>query len=90
MTPWDRPHRTLLFRWPNQGPHSPRSIRPSNGRILTVFMHVTSYSWTDQSDHPYPDRLNLVFVGNVSIARGSIFQFFVYHTRAATWGRAGL
>ncbi|GAH40451.1 unnamed protein product, partial [marine sediment metagenome] len=64
---WDWRRRYILFRWPNQGPHSPQSVALSDGRILTVFMHDTQYSWTDSDRHPYVDKVNLAFVGNVSV-----------------------
>jgi hypothetical protein len=64
---WDWKHRFILFRWPNHGPHSPQSVSLSDGRILTVFMHDTQYSWTDGEAHPYRDGATLGIVGNVSV-----------------------
>ena len=64
---WDWKHRYILFRWPYPSTHSPQSVRLSDGRILTVLMHDTNFSWTDTGKHPYEDKLFPVFIGNVSV-----------------------
>lgn len=64
---WDWKHRYILFRWNNQITHSPQSVRLSDGRILTIFLHDTSYSWTDDGHPAERNGVNLVHLGNVSV-----------------------
>ena len=63
---WDWKHRYILFRWNNQVTHSPQSVWLSDGRILTIFQHDMSYSWTDSDLAPEKNGVNLVMLGNVS------------------------
>jgi len=45
---WDWEHRYILFRGTEGGQHSPQSVLLSDGRVLTVVMHPTSFSWKDE------------------------------------------
>ena len=49
---WDWERRCILYRTPDACPHSPQSAVLSDGRILTVLMDHTTYSWSDRSDEP--------------------------------------
>ena len=60
---WDWEHRFILFRWPNETMHSPQSVRLSDGRILTTFLHHTSFTWHDGERTWETNNMNL---GNVS------------------------
>ena len=64
---WDWERRYILCRWPHPSTHSPQSVCLSDGRILTVFMHDTRYSWTDLDGHPYRDKLTLGHLAHVSV-----------------------
>ena len=64
---WDWGRRWILFRWPHPSTHSPQSVCLSDGRIFTVFMHDTRYSWTDQEGHPWKDKLTLGHPAHVSV-----------------------
>ena len=69
---WDWPHRYIVFRWPYPCSHSPQSVRLSDGRIFTIFMHNAHYSWTDSDRHPFKDKLQRVFNGHVSAVIWSV------------------
>ena len=69
---WDWQHRYILFRWPDQITHSPQSVRLSDGRILTIFLHGTSFSWTDGDLPATKNGINLVHLGNVSVVIWSL------------------
>jgi hypothetical protein len=59
---WDWPGRFILFRWPDGSMHSPKSVIMDDGRVLTVVMHHTSYTWRDKQTHG-----NLLALSNVSV-----------------------
>ena len=44
---WDWEHRYILFRGTEGCMHSPQSVLLSDGRVLTVLMHATSFTWND-------------------------------------------
>ena len=73
---WDWKHRYILFRWPDQVTHSPQSVRLSDGRILTIFLHGFSYSWTDDGQPARTKEgvngVNLIHLGNVSVVIWSL------------------
>ena len=58
---WDWGRRFILFRGPITPPHSPQSVLLDNGRIFTVFMHPTSYTWRDENA-----KGNLIALSNIS------------------------
>lgn len=65
---WDWDHRYILCRWPlDQGMHSPQSRVLSDGRILTIYAHTTSFPWTDTDTDPWTNGVNVVNIGNVSV-----------------------
>ena len=67
---WDWQRRYVLFRAFDGTTHSPQSVRLRDGRMLTVLMHHTTCSWTDQ-----PDRCregNLIRFGHVSVVIWSL------------------
>lgn len=69
---WDWDNRYILFRASDQGMHSPQSVQLHDGRILTVLMHSTDYSW---SDYPDDDQSSHVqHQGHVSVVIWSLFQ----------------
>lgn len=61
---WDWGRRFILFRWPNETMHSPQSAQLSDGRIITVFLHHTSFTWHDGERTWETNNMNL---GNVSM-----------------------
>ncbi len=44
---WDWEHRYIVFRTPGKPMHSTQSMVLSDGRILTVLMFHTTYTWND-------------------------------------------
>ena len=58
---WDWQHRYILFRGPAAPPHSPQSVLLDDGRIFTVVMHPTSYTWRDANT-----KGNLIALSNIS------------------------
>jgi hypothetical protein len=67
---WDWEHRFILFRWIDQCTHSPQSVRLSDGRILTVFLHGKNFTWSDREERNL--KTNLLLLGNVSVVIWSI------------------
>ena len=59
---WEWERRFILFRWPDGSMHSPQSVRLDDGRVLTVIMHHTSYTWRDKQTHG-----NLLAMSHVSV-----------------------
>ena len=59
---WDWEHRYILFRGTDGCMHSPQSVLLSDGRILTVLMHGTSYSWNDGTVEG-----NLILLSHVNV-----------------------
>ena len=52
---WDWDHRFILFRWPvDEGMAYPISVRLSDGRILTMFIHhhMTYWGWQEKRIGP--------------------------------------
>ena len=58
---WDWQRRYILFRAPAMPPHSPQSVLMDNGKIFTILMHPTSYTWRDESA-----KGNLIALSNIS------------------------
>lgn len=67
---WDWDHRFILFRWTDQCTHSPQSVRLSDGRMLTVFLHGKNFTWSDREERNL--KTHLLLLGNVSVVIWSI------------------